>query len=386
MGIGAFARARGRRRAYYSPAMEAARPRRRGRRLRRGTVERPLNARLVRVGFLVVAPALLAFLFSISTTGALPRSTLDPLFDGESAATFAETLSAEYPSRVPGSEGAESGAGGTERRSGARPPDRGGRRGRRTSRTSVTSSSGTSSRWSRVARRRRSCSLLIATTPGAGSRSARTPRELRCSSSSRGASRPRSSARPVHRAHARPRVDGRGCVRRRGCSAVRSESPFARSAIAVVVLDGSTGAAARAWRSPATTGVAGAHARAHCGRPRRGQVGVTPRPSVPTQLVDLGVPFALDEQGRFLGRRALRRHADDRLGAPANDAPARRRSDGSASSGGRRRRSSAHSTPASAERSARPTASSSPTGPRAGGPYVSPSSSPSCRSLSESST
>jgi hypothetical protein len=86
--------------------MEAAPPRARGRRLRRGTVERPLNARLIRVGFLVVIPAFLAFLFSISTTGALPRSPLDPLFDAESAATFADTLAVEYPSRVPGSEGA----------------------------------------------------------------------------------------------------------------------------------------------------------------------------------------------------------------------------------------------------------------------------------------
>src|SRR5918994_151783 len=106
LGIGAFVQARGRRRAYYSPAMDAARPRTRGRRLRHGSLERPLNGRLVRVGFLVVIPACLAFLFSISTTGALQRSPLDPLFDGDSAATFADTLRTQYPSRVPGSEGA----------------------------------------------------------------------------------------------------------------------------------------------------------------------------------------------------------------------------------------------------------------------------------------
>ena len=86
--------------------MEAAPPRTRGRRLRRGTVERPLNARLVRVSFVVVAPAVLAFLFSISTTGTLQRSSLEPLFDGESAAALAATLDTEFPSRVPGSEGA----------------------------------------------------------------------------------------------------------------------------------------------------------------------------------------------------------------------------------------------------------------------------------------
>ena len=86
--------------------MEAAPPRTRGRRLRRGTVERPLNSRLVRVGFVVVVPALVAILFSLSPTGALPREPLDPLFDAESAASFAETLSVQFPSRVPGSDGA----------------------------------------------------------------------------------------------------------------------------------------------------------------------------------------------------------------------------------------------------------------------------------------
>src|SRR5262245_37579275 len=106
VGIGKVTRARGPRRAYYSPAMEAVRPRTRGRRLRRGTVERPLNARLVRVGFVVVAPAILAFLFSISTTGTLPRSSLEPLFNGADAGSYAQTLAAQYPSRVPGSVGA----------------------------------------------------------------------------------------------------------------------------------------------------------------------------------------------------------------------------------------------------------------------------------------
>jgi len=57
-----------------------------------------------------VVPAVLALLFSISTTGTLPRSSLEPLFDGENAATLARTLSVEYPSRVPGSEGARQAA------------------------------------------------------------------------------------------------------------------------------------------------------------------------------------------------------------------------------------------------------------------------------------
>ena len=90
--------------------MDAARPRGRRRRPRRGTVDRPLNTRLVRVSSLIVAPALLALLFSVSTTGVLPRSTLEPLFDGATAADLASQLSTEYPSRVPGTVGAEDAA------------------------------------------------------------------------------------------------------------------------------------------------------------------------------------------------------------------------------------------------------------------------------------
>jgi Peptidase family M28 len=87
--------------------MEAARPGGRRRRARRGTVERPLNTRLVRVAAIVVAPALLVLLFSISTTGTLPRPPLDPIFDTASAEAIATELSVEHPSRVPGSLGAE---------------------------------------------------------------------------------------------------------------------------------------------------------------------------------------------------------------------------------------------------------------------------------------
>ena len=96
--------------AYYSPAMEAARPRGQRRRERRGTVDRPLNTRLVRVGSLVLAPAIFALLFSISPTSALQRPQLEPVFDAAAAATLATELSTEFPSRVPGSDEAASAA------------------------------------------------------------------------------------------------------------------------------------------------------------------------------------------------------------------------------------------------------------------------------------
>src|SRR3990170_2633762 len=107
LGIGAFARARGCRPAYYSPAMEAARPRRRRRRLHRDTADSPVNGRLVRLGFIFVVPALLALLFSLSATGTLPKSPLDPVFDPAAAAVLHAQLSAEHPARVPGTIEAE---------------------------------------------------------------------------------------------------------------------------------------------------------------------------------------------------------------------------------------------------------------------------------------
>jgi len=51
----------------------------------------------------VVAPSLLALLFSVSTTGVLPRPTLQPLFDSTAAASLAAQLATVDPSRVPGS-------------------------------------------------------------------------------------------------------------------------------------------------------------------------------------------------------------------------------------------------------------------------------------------
>jgi hypothetical protein len=56
----------------------------------------------VRVSSLIVAPALLALLFSVSATGTLPRPSLEPIFDNATAASLATQLSTEFPTRVPG--------------------------------------------------------------------------------------------------------------------------------------------------------------------------------------------------------------------------------------------------------------------------------------------
>ena len=67
---------------------------------------------------------------------------------------------------------------------------------------------------------------------------------------------------------------------------------------------GSGGEAVRGSRSPADSPASPARALVSTASARvREQVGVAPSlPSVPTQLVDLGLPFAAGEQGPFLAR------------------------------------------------------------------------------------
>lgn len=92
--------------AYYSRDMAPARLRTPARRPRRGSLERPLDTRLVRAALLVVVPPLLLVLFTVARPGALPAPALPPAFDGETAAGLAGELAGEHPSRVPGSAGA----------------------------------------------------------------------------------------------------------------------------------------------------------------------------------------------------------------------------------------------------------------------------------------
>jgi hypothetical protein len=283
--------------------MEAARPRTHGRRLRHGTLERPLNARLVRVGFLVVIPAFLAFLFSISTTGALQRYPLDPLFDGESAATFAETLAVDYPSRVPGSEGAAEAAGWYRETIASL--------GLRTEEdvwTADLADLGTvelRNVVSIVPGRSEQAIVLVAHRDNAGAEQVQgenasgtaTLIEL-----ARGFAAQDVGPDPLPE-HTLVLVStDAGAYGGAGAARFVAESPHAADAIAVIVLDDLGRGRPRLAIagddpvSPARTLVRTAAARL------TEEVGAEPTlPSIPTQLVDLGVPFALDEQGRFLG-------------------------------------------------------------------------------------
>jgi hypothetical protein len=75
------------------------------RRARRGSIERPVNSRLYRGSFAVVALALLLLAFSLVRPAALPPPQLPANFDGATARSLATYLSSHYPDRSPGGAG-----------------------------------------------------------------------------------------------------------------------------------------------------------------------------------------------------------------------------------------------------------------------------------------
>jgi hypothetical protein len=77
----------------------------RRRRPRRGSLERPLNGRLYRSAFLVLSLPLLILAFSVARVGGLPAPQLPPAFDGAATRALAVDLATRYPDRVPGSAG-----------------------------------------------------------------------------------------------------------------------------------------------------------------------------------------------------------------------------------------------------------------------------------------
>lgn len=88
--------------AYYSPAMSATRQSA-ARRPRRGSVERPVSARMYRGTWLLVAIPLLIAAFTVTRPQPLPAPTLPPSFDQAAAIETAYDLSKRWPLRLPGS-------------------------------------------------------------------------------------------------------------------------------------------------------------------------------------------------------------------------------------------------------------------------------------------
>jgi hypothetical protein len=85
--------------------MAMARTPARRRRPRRGSLERPINGRLYRGSLLILLLPLLILAFSITRPGALPAPLLPPNFDGPATRQLATELSSHYPDRVPGGPG-----------------------------------------------------------------------------------------------------------------------------------------------------------------------------------------------------------------------------------------------------------------------------------------
>ena len=76
------------------------------RRARHGSLERPVNGRLYRGTWLLVAMPLLLAAFTVVRPTALPGPPLPATFDRASAVGLARDLAREYPDRSPGSAGA----------------------------------------------------------------------------------------------------------------------------------------------------------------------------------------------------------------------------------------------------------------------------------------
>jgi hypothetical protein len=259
----------------------------------------------VRVASVVIAPALLAFLFSISATGTLPRPTLQPLFDGGAAASLASQLTTVDPSRVPGTlQDAEAarwyretvsafGFATSEDVWGEGLPDL----GRVELRNVVTVVPGRSP----------AAIVLVAhrDNTGAGQRFGdNASGTAALMEIARGFAPQATAPAPLpERTLVLVSTDG-GAYGGAGAARFASTSPYARQAIAAVVLDGIGGTgrprleiAGDEPRSPAPALVSTAVARV------REQVEVAPAlPSLLTQLVDLGIPYAGGEQGRLLAK------------------------------------------------------------------------------------
>jgi peptidase M28-like protein len=103
--VAGFDMSRGKTATYYSRGIsELTPPDGVPRRPRSGSIERPINGRLYRVSWIVVAIPLLAAAFTISRPSPLPQapSALEPTFDNAAAYRLAQELATLYPDRSPG--------------------------------------------------------------------------------------------------------------------------------------------------------------------------------------------------------------------------------------------------------------------------------------------
>jgi hypothetical protein len=91
--------------------MSASQPRPPRRRLRRGSLERPVSGRTYRGTWLLVALPLLLAAFTVTRPAALPPPALPAAFDTPGAMALADELANSYPDRSPETTGAAGAAG-----------------------------------------------------------------------------------------------------------------------------------------------------------------------------------------------------------------------------------------------------------------------------------
>ncbi|MGH3072929.1 MAG: M28 family metallopeptidase [Gaiellaceae bacterium] len=274
---------------------------------RRGSVERPINARLVRGTWLLVALPLLLTAFSVARPEPLPAPTLPPTFDVSVAEQLTRELAAEYPDRSPGSPGGLGAASWVARqlelygfelqvdRFTARIPGR----GKVELRNIVTVVHGASRRTIVVAAHRDNSGERRGANDNASGTGALI--ELARSFASVGGAT-RVQAQPAHTL-VFVSTDG-GAFGALGAARFAESSPYRESVLAVISLDAIAGSGAPRLliagdtaRSPSAALVRTAALRT------LEQSGREPaHDRALRQLLDLGFPFTLGEQGPFVTR------------------------------------------------------------------------------------
>ena len=279
-----------------------------GVRTRRGSIERPVDLRLVRnLGVLVVAGLLLVVL-TVARPGPLPAPSLPPAFDGATAAGLAVELATDHASRVPGTLEADRAADWYREKLGLYGlaveddvwnedvPGLGSSR----LRNLALVVEGTLDETILIVAHRDNDGLGA----GANDNASGTAALVELARAYATAGTTESSRTPLHTLVFLS-TDA-GAYGSRGAARFASTSPLAERAAAVLALDGLAGTTAvrlelsgLGRRSPPPALVRTAAARI------ASELGTEPAsPGLLTQLVSLGLPFAFGEQAPFLGRGA----------------------------------------------------------------------------------
>ena len=168
--VAGFDMSRGKTATYYSRAIsDLTPPTGVKRRPRSGSLDRPVNGRLYRVSWIVLAVPLLAAAFTISRPAPLPQSpsALEPTFDNAAAYRLAQELAALYPTARRAPPRRQARRGGWSRSSRASACARESSDFQRRSPAAVRSISGTSPPWSPAVRGTPSSSSHTVTRPEA---------------------------------------------------------------------------------------------------------------------------------------------------------------------------------------------------------------------------